>query len=169
MNVNAMAKPAQSAWEASRNPTIFEKGDDFEQYIRYTLLPADAYDLLYKTNDLTESMEDYVTYTKQPDYKFRSKARGIEFFIESKFRARFQDQVLEWCKLFQSKRYQEIDRAAPVVVMAGLGGRPSAPERVFMMPMKHLKFVRLYPGFLQKYEIRPDRSVSEEYLSRILE
>lgn len=169
MNANVLMKPVKSAWEAAENPGLYGRGDDFEQYIRDTLLPREAYDLLYKTHDFTEELEDYVTYTKQPDYKFRSKAVGIEFFIEAKFRGKFQDQVLEWCKLFQLKRYQELDNILPVLIVAGLGGRAGSPERVFVVPVKHIKFVKLYPGFLQKYEVRPDRGVSEDHLRRILE
>jgi hypothetical protein len=169
MNVNILSKSVKSAWEEARNPAFFGRGDDFAQYVRDVLLTRDNYDLLHKTNDLTENLDDYVTYTRQPDYKFRSKTLGIEFFIEANFRGKFHNQVLEWCKLFQLKRYQEIDQITPVVIVAGVGGRASSPERVFLIPVKHIKFVRLYPGFLNKYEIRPDRYVSEDHLRRILE
>jgi hypothetical protein len=125
--------------------------------------------LLFKPRDTTDNLEDYVTYTKLPDYKFKSRVLNDEFFIISRFRAKFQDQVLEWYKLFQHKEWQEIDKITPVLLAAGLGGRPSMPERVFLMPVKHLKFMKLYPGFLQKYGICPDRSVSESILKKILE
>jgi len=169
MNVNILSRPARSAWEEAKNPLSYGRGDDFQRYIRDVLLPRDAYDLLYKTNDFTEELSDYVTYSKLPEFKFKSKPAGIEIFIDGKFRSKFQDQITEWCKLFQLKRWQEIDHVTPVVVIAGLGGRPSSPGRVFMMPVKHLKFVKLYPGFMQKYEIRPDRAVTESYVRRILE
>jgi hypothetical protein len=159
----------QKTWEENENTSIYLKADDFEKYIINTLLPKDSYDLLYKPLDNSDTLEDYVAYTKLPDYKFKSRILDFEFFIVTKFRAKFQDQVLEWCKLFQQKRWQDIDKITPVLLAAGLGGRPSLPERVFLVPVKHLKFVRLYPGFLQKYEVRPDRSVSETVLRRVLE
>jgi len=167
--MNVLMKTLKTAWGEPAGAEGFGRGGEFEQYIRAALFPRETYDLLYKTHDYSESLEDYVTYTRQPDYKFKSKTLGMEFFIESKFRAKFQDQVPEWCKLFQLKQWQDIDKVIPVLVAVGLGGRPTAPERVFLMPVKHLKFVKLYPGFMQKYEVRPDRPVSENTLKGILE
>lgn len=169
MTLNVMSAPGKTAWQEDKSTKVFYKGNDFEHYIRAILLTKDSFDVLYKTNDFSENMEDYVKYNKLPDCKFRTKKTGIEFFIETNFRGKFHDQVLEWCKLFELKRYQEIDIITPLIIVAGVGGRPSSPARVFMMPVKHIKFVRLYPGFLQKYEVRPDRSVSEDHIRRILE
>jgi hypothetical protein len=103
-----------------------------------------------------------------PDYKFRSKGEGVEFFIEAKFRTRFSAGVLEWCKHFQLKRYQEIDIVVPVLVAIGLGGRPAAPEKVFLVPIQHIKFVKLFPSFLQRYEVQPGQPITESHLKRIL-
>jgi hypothetical protein len=167
--MNVLTRTLKAAWEEANKPVSYVIGDEFEQYVRDIIFPRDAYTLLDKTHDYRDNRDDYIEHTKLPDFKFESTALRREFFVEAKFRSRFQDQVLEWCKFFQLKRYQELDNVTPVLIVAGLGGRPSAPERVFLMPVKHIKFVRLYPGFLQKYEIRPDRCVSESTLKRILE
>jgi hypothetical protein len=167
--MNVLTRTLKAAWDEANKPVTYVKGDEFEQYVRDVLFPREAYVLLDKTHDYSDNRDDYIEHTKLPDFKFEAVMLGREFFVEAKFRSRFQDQVLEWCKFFQLKRYQELDNVTPVLIAAGVGGRPSAPERVFLMPVKHIKFVKLYPGFLQKYEIRPDRCISESTLKRILE
>ncbi len=167
--MTVLTRTLKAAWDEVNKPLSYVKGDEFEQYVRTVIFPREYYELLEKTHDYRENKEDYIASSKKPDFLFKSKASSAEFFIEAKFRSKFQDQVLEWGKFFQLKRYQEIDRVTPVYIIIGLGGQPSLPERAFLIPVKHLKFVRLYPGFLQKYEIRPDRSVSESVLRRILE
>jgi hypothetical protein len=167
--MNVLTRTLKAAWEEANKPISYVKGDEFEQYVRDDLFPGELYSLLEKTHDYRDNRDDFIQSTTLPDFKFDAKHLGLEFYVEAKFRSRFQDQILEWCKFFQLKRYQELDNITPVLICIGLGGRPSAPERAFLMPVKHIKFVKLYPGFLQKYEIRPDRPVSEQALKRILE
>lgn len=167
--MNVLTRTLKAAWEEANKPVSYVKGEEFEHYVRDVLFPVDIYLMLDKTHDYRDNIDDFIESTKLPDFKFGSRTLGLEFFVEAKFRSRFQDQVLEWCKFFQLRRYQELDNTTPVLIAVGLGGRPSAPERVFLMPVKHIKFVKLYPGFLQKYEIKPGRTISESFLKRILE
>jgi hypothetical protein len=167
--MNVLTRTLKAAWDEANKPLGYVKGDEFEQYVRAVIFPKEHYDVLEKTHDYRENKEDYIASSQKPDYLFKSKASGLEFYVEAKFRSRFQNQVLEWCKLFQLKRYHEVDLTIPVFIVIGLGGQASIPEKVFLIPVRHIKFIRLYPGFLQKYEIRPDRSVSESILKRILD
>ena len=167
--MNVLTRSLKAAWEEATKPAGYVKGDEFEQYVRITLFPRDLYDLLEKTHDYRDNRDDFIESSKFPDYKLRLKSNGFEFFVEAKFRARFQDQILEWGKFFQLKRYQEIDSITPVFIAVGLSGRPSMPEQVFLMPVRHIKFVKLYPGFMQKYEVEPNQPVNEKILKRILE
>ena len=166
--MNVLTRVLKAAWDEANKPYTYVNGDEFELFVRTRLFPKDLYDIEYKTHDYADNKRDYIASSKMPDFKFKSKNSGIEFFVEAKFRSKFQDQVLEWCKFFQLKRYHEIDNITPVLIAIGLGGRPSVPERVFLIPMKHIKFVKLFPSFLQKFEILPDQSINENYVRRIL-
>lgn len=166
--MNVLVRTLKAAWEEANKPAGFVKGDEFEQYVRTMLFPQKSYELLSKTHDYKDNKADFIKSSKQPDFKFKSVKLGTEFFVEAKYRSGFQDQVLEWGKYFQLKRYQAIDVVTPVLIVIGLGGRPTAPEKVFLIPVKHIKFVRLYPGFLEKYRVAPGDSISEKLLKRIL-
>ena len=164
MNVTAGA--LKTRWgEAAKMPDPV-KGEKFDRYVRDVLFPQELYELRY---DYEDTRDDYISHSKLPDHKYRSINEGIEFFVETRCRARFQDRILEWCKFFELKHYQEIDNIIPVLIAIGLGGKPSAPERAFLVPVKHIKFVKLYPLLLQKYEIDPGRHISERFLKILLQ
>jgi hypothetical protein len=158
----------KAAWDEANKPVGYVKGDEFERYVRTALFPRDTYELLSKTHDYADNKGDYITSSKMPDFEFKSKNSGIEFFVEAKYRSKYQAQALEWCKLYQLKRYQEINNVTPVLVAIGLGGQPAAPESVCLIPMKHIKFTKLYPSFLERYEIRPGQPISESYVKRMM-
>jgi len=153
--MNVLTRTLKPDWDEANKPVSNIAGDEFEQYVRAVLFPRESYDLLLKTNNFRNNKDDYSLSIKLPDFKYVSKKDGIEFYIEEKFRARFQDQILEWNKFFELKRYQDINTVTPVIIAIGLGGRPSAPERVFLVPARHLKFVKQYPSMMRKYELSP--------------
>ena len=166
--MNVLTRTLKTAWEEVNQPFNLAGGDDFRSYVREVLFPQKDYEPVDKTISYMGEGEGPQDWTGLPDFKFFSKVSGLEFFVEAKFRSHFQDQILEWCKFFQLKRYQELDNLAPVLIAIGVGGRASAPERLFLLPVKHIKFVKLYPGFMQKYELHPG-PVSAGHLKRILE
>jgi hypothetical protein len=166
--MNVLARVMRAAWDEANKPESYVKGDDFERFVRERLFVKSSYDLLYKTHDYADNKGDFIKSSKKPDFRFRSRNSGIEFYVEAKFRTRYHDGRLEWCKNYQLKRYQEIDNIIPVLIAIGLGGHPWEPERIFLVPMGHIKFVKLFPSFLKNYEILPDHSISESYLKRII-
>ncbi len=158
--------------KTSKNPRLESlesfnhvRTDHFEAYVRATLLPREEYNLFFRNSAVNKNR---FSPAREPEYKYVSKT-GIEFFVETRFRTRFQDQILEWGKFFELKQYQDVDQVTPVIIAIGLGGQPAAPERVFMVPVRHVKFVKNYPSLLQKYEVEPGQCVSEQFLMRILE
>jgi len=166
--LNVLTRVLKAVWDEANKPVSYVKGDEFELYVRTTLFTRDSYELLSKTHDYADNKGDFIASSKMPDFQFKTKNSKIEFFVEAKYRSKYQDQALEWCKFFQLKRYQEIDDVTPVLIVIGLGGQSSAPERVYLIPMKHIKFTKLYHSFLQRYEIPPHQPISESYVKRIM-
>jgi hypothetical protein len=167
--MNVLTHILKTTWEEANKSIIHTGSDDFEQYVRYTIFPSASYEQLEKACNYCMDSDNFLESLQLPDLKFVSRSLGLEFFIETRFRSRFQDQIPEWCKFFQLKHYQELNNVTPVLICIGLGGRPSAPAQLFLIPVKHIKFVKLYPGILQKYEIPANQPVSEHALRRILE
>ena len=167
--MNVLTRPLRPGWHETNKPAASIKTDEFEQYVRAVHFPRDSYDLLLKINDIGAGADNFFPGVKPPDFKYVSKKDGFEFFVEAKFRSRFQDQITEWAKLFEARRYQELNPATPEFIAIGVGGRPAAPERVYLVPARDLKFVTQYPSVMQKYELYPGRAVDEKLLRRILE
>jgi hypothetical protein len=166
--LNVLTRALKAAWDEANKPVGYVKGDEFELYVRTTLFPRDCYELLSKTHDYADNKGDYIASSKMPDFEFKAKNNGIVFFVEAKYRSKYQDQVLEWCKSYQLKRYQEINNVTPVLIAIGLGGQPAAPEGLCLIPMKHIKFTKLYPSFLERYEIHRGQPISENYVKRVI-
>lgn len=144
---------AKAAFNEAVKPESFVKGDEFESYIRNEMYLQEDYDLIHRTHDYTANKGDYITTTKEPDFKFKSHKNGKEFYVEAKYRSAFYKQAIEWCKPFQLKRYREIDKKTPVWVVIGVGGSPDDPTHVYEIPLKEIKYPKLFLSFLNKYEI----------------
>lgn len=167
MNVTAGA--LETPWGISNKPASLVKGSEFGRYVKEIMFPPQDYELVHDSHENEKGTTDPALSAGLPDFLFRSKREGLEFFIETKYRSSFQDRILEWGKFFELKHYREIDTITPVIIAIGLGGRQEAPERVFLVPVKHVMFVKLYPALMHKYESGPGRRVSERFLLSIFE
>lgn len=156
--MSVLIRVLKAAWDEISKPTSFVKGDEFEDFIRKNLFPVDHYDLVHKTHDFASNRSDYVETSKEPDFKFRSRKSGKEFFIEAKYRSGFYKGAVEWCKPYQLKRYKAIDKETPVYVAIGVGNNPSSPEQVFLIPMRNIKYARLFESFLRQFQVQADVS-----------
>jgi hypothetical protein len=165
--MNVLARVIQAAWEEANKPETYVWGEDFERYIREKIFPKELYAVLRKTHGYTENRHDFIASSKEPDFRFRVKNSNFEFYVEAKYRSKFHEGGLECCKNYQLKRYQEINNTTPVLIAMGLGGRPAAPDKVFLIPLTHVKFVKLFPSFLDRYEISPDHSITPNILKNI--
>ena len=146
----------------------FVKGEEFEGYLREFIFPKENYELLHRTHDSSTNKEDFVGTSLQPDFKFRANDTKKVFWLEAKFRSSaFRDEV-EWCKDYQLKRYQEINREAPVFIALGVGESAAAPDRLFIFPVKHAKYTKLFMSFLKKYEFPVDQPMTLHQLWRLL-
>jgi len=147
-----------------KTPEGFFKGEKFEKYIRDHLFTKSKYILLHKTHDYKSNKGDYIENTKEPDLKFRSIKSKKEFFVEAKYRARYYEDAVEWCKPFQLKRYKAIDKQTPVYIALAVGKESSSPGQIFLMPVKDIKYTKLFRSFLRKYEVSIDRPIDDSRL-----
>jgi len=132
-------------------PESYVKGEDFERYVSTKLFPAEKYELLHQTHNYTTNKERYVDESKEPDFKFRSKINNKEFYVEAKYRKYYHENAIPWCNEYQLKRYQTIDKDIPVFIVLAVGGEPSSPDELFLIPMRNIKYTTLFRSFLTKY------------------
>jgi hypothetical protein len=153
-DLNKIANAFQKGVDELNKPESFSKGEAFERYIKEKLFPDDKYQLLHQAHDYNVNKERYVEESKEPDFQFRSRLNKKELYIEAKFRADYFQDAIEICKPFQLKRYQDIDKKTPVFIALGIGGESSSPEQVFIIPIKEIKYTRLFRSFLKNMSVR---------------
>ena len=151
--ISKVTRVAKLVIDEVSKPEGFVKGDKFEHYIRAHLFIKDRYHLIQKTHDYATNKGDFVENTKEPDYKFKCIKTGKEFFVEAKYRSNYYENAIEWCKPYQLKRYKEIDKKTPVFVTIGVGNSPSSPDQIFFIPLKDMKYTKLFRSFLKDYEV----------------
>jgi hypothetical protein len=158
------SKVTKLVWDEISKPESFKKGDEFEEYIRKHLFTKDKFIILQRTHDYGTNKDDYIENTKEPDFKFKAIRTGKEFFVEAKYRSRYYEDKVEWCKPFQLKRYKEIDKKLPVYITLAVGGEPDSPAQIFLIPIKDIKYSKLFRSFLKNYEVPNDKPIDYERL-----
>ena len=161
--MSVLIRPAQTSRKENHIPDAFLKGVDFESYVRDYLFSKDKYTLIERTPDHPGEKDAFVFSSKEPDFKLQSES-GKTFLLEANYRDYFFDGAIEWCKFYQLSHYREVDRIAPVYVVIGIGGQPSDPERLYLLPLRVIKSDKLFRSTLQLYEIPAKKCVSENQL-----
>jgi len=162
--LDKVIRAGQKAIEEFKKPDSHVKGDDFEYYVEDYMFFKDNYKLIHKTQDYTANKNRYIEESKEPDYKFKSIKTGKEFFVEAKYRSRFHDDTVNWCTFPQLKRYQEIDKNTPVYLALGIGGFANKPNSIFFIPLKDIKYTKLFRSFLKRYEVSVGSPISPSRL-----
>jgi len=160
--MGVLTRALKAAWAEMNKPATHVAGDEFQQYVRKHLFPKEGYDLVHQTHDYEANKNDFVETSNEPDFRFRSRRSGREFLVEAKYRSRLYQGVVEWCKPYQLNRYKAIDKAISVFVAIGLGGHPKSPEHVYIVPVRHIRYRRLFPSFLRHYEVPADQCVNTD-------
>ena len=70
------------------NEESFRKGEQFERYVEETIFPEAHYEVIYKTSDSTQNRRRFVKKSLEPDFHFRCRVTGKEFYVEAKWRAK---------------------------------------------------------------------------------
>jgi hypothetical protein len=144
--------------------TSFKKGEDFEKYVEQSLFLKKDFDLVHRTNNFDQNKNRFSENTLHPDFKFRCKKTNNEFYIEAKFRSKFnQNDKLEIMSLAQKERFIIIQKKEkiPVFIVIGYQGWSNNPDNISLIPLNELIYLELYPIFLQKFNIKKENISSE--------
>lgn len=146
------------------NQQNFKIGEQFEDYIAKHLFPTELYDLIHRTNTYEQNKERYAEDTLRPDFKFRCKKTLTEFYVEAKYRSRF-DSIgkIEIAHLKQFRRFEALVKGekTPVFFVIGYGGTSNEPEGVSLIPIQKVEYLTVYKNFLLNYEVGSKAVISE--------
>ena len=133
----------------SERPEI--KGGRFESFISKEIFIDKLFDLVEMTRDFNSNSERFEERSMNPDFCFRDKRTGEEFWIEAKYRnGLFKNKkgqfVCEICKSWQLDRYKEVEKSSgkKVYICLGIGEDPRFPETVHLIPVSNA-----YPQLFQ--------------------
>lgn len=167
--IDSLKKAARTFVEDINTPESFKKGQKFEDFTREVIFSGDRYILIKKTHDYKQNSSDYVQDSMDPDFKFECKDTKKQFYVESKFRSWFYQGKIEFCKIGQLKRLQEINKKDPVFILIGLDGEPEDPEYVCLIPMNDIKSNSLTEKFLENYDIAHNVSIPSKRLWSLID
>ena len=156
VNEEATPHPAAQPAETSvnENEESYEKGVAFEEYIVSRF--SKKYFSLKEWRGDKSSNGVYAQSNTYPDMEYTFKLHGetYNFAVECKWRAKYnQENKVEWSYEEQLARYRQFakDKNILVFIVIGIGGTPSDPANVFVVPLASIKNVELSKSWLENY------------------
>ena len=166
--MSLLKRVSKAIFNEVTKPKSFAVGEEFEKFLREDIFIEELYDLEHRSHDYSTNRDDYVGDSLDPDFVFVSVEGEKMFFLEAKYRSHFYDNAVEWCKPYQLKRYKEANKELPVFIALGVGSYPDFPDHLYIFPVKHIKYTKLYKSVLKKYEFDPDEAVEIHSIWRML-
>ncbi|MEY4876223.1 MAG: hypothetical protein RL708_1372 [Bacteroidota bacterium] len=153
------------------NNQDFIKGKQFEDYLEKVIFPKTDYDLVEKTHTHEQNFNRYVESSQAPDFKFRDKKTKVEFYVEAKYRSRFDfNDKIQLIDLDQYKRYKKFQKpGCPIFIAVGYEGIASNPNGISIIPLEEIDYKELFKSVVKKYSINPNQKIQFSDLKNIIE
>lgn len=149
-------------------PESFYKGENFERFVEDVLFPQEQYILVRRTDTFERNVKRFSESTNDPDFVFRCAHTKQEFAVEAKYRTSLKNGQLSWAKMYQMDRYKHIDQTKmPVFIVVGLQGQSTKPDKIYLFPVRRIKYINLNMDIAENYIIKT-RSVDNSALWRLL-
>jgi len=131
-----------------------DTGRAFEQFI-LDKFPKDRFNLVEWRSDKSSNGKVSES-SRWPDLQLELNLQDAKhpFAVECKWRNDFWKGIIEWARDAQISTYQEfqLSRDMPVFIALGVGGSPSDPRDLFIIPLSHLYKTILTEDWLKKYK-----------------
>lgn len=133
----------------------FGMGNDFEDTVVRMFDPS-VFELIHRTPRYDEAHGRYVRGMELPDLRFREISTGRKFWVECKYRSRFEpDWSIEWCLRSQLTAYKRTSHEyrGPVLIVIGVGGTVEKPDKVYCLDLDRINFTTLYYGTFKENRV----------------
>jgi hypothetical protein len=153
-NSDKIVEPIEVAKkEVQVSTTEKQKGDDFEKYVVQKFSKSYFSIVEWAGDKYVEGMDAKSNTNPDLTLKFKMKDIETEFAVEGKYRSDYYKNVVEWCIEQQLANYKTFatSKEIAVFVTIGLGGVPTAPEELFIIPLTKLMSNFVDKSFLNKY------------------
>ena len=136
------------------NEESFRKGEQFERYVEETIFPEAHYEVIYKTSDSTQNRRRFVKKSLEPDFHFRCRVTGKEFYVEAKWRAKPYKDLYQVLSDKQFESFPAINSPErPVFIAFGYGGQASNPNYVSLIPLDQVNSSKISPREVHSFNI----------------
>ena len=136
----------------------YAKGFEFEKYA-ISLFNEENWVIERVSSDVSEAVGRYVHSDSWPDLTIKNRLTGRRFSIECKYRSNFcthrDCKQIRWAEEHQIRNYNKFQNNENhlVYVIIGVGGAPSKPERLFLLPLNSLRQPFVKEGYLSDFEL----------------
>jgi len=131
------------------------KGTDFEMWVA-DKFRSDLFEMRHWSGDKRTANGRSATSDQEPDMQWDLKLgnKRYPFAVECKWRTDFIQGRLDMAKTYQVKNYLRyaMDEDIPVFIVLGVGGKPSAPKDLYIVPIE-----KATEGVLSFAELQPYR------------
>lgn len=135
------------------------KGLEFEGFVLRLLQLKSRYDMVlreWRSDKMVEGLgAEASSYPDMVLMQYEGE-KMVEFAIECKWRKHFEGIYgqLTWTDNESMTRYRlfEEEKNIPVFVAIGVGGVPSSPETLYIVPLDKITSVKINRAWLQKYK-----------------
>lgn len=139
---------------ARENDENHKKGIEFERYVVSRF--SKKYFSLKEWRSDKSSHGTYAESSTYPDMELTFTLHGdtYRFAVECKWRARFDaENKLVWSYKDQMERYNRFaaEKNMPVFIVLGIGGIPSNPAEVYVVPLASINREELSQSWLKNY------------------
>ncbi len=139
------------AIDTAKSATVDEQDNSrlFEEFI-LNKFPKDSFNVVEWREGQDHGKNTW------PDLQLELKLQSEKypFAVECKWRNDFWKGIIEWARDAQISSYQEfqVSKDMPVFIALGVGGTPSEPRDLFIIPLSHLYQKILTQDWLKKYK-----------------
>ncbi|MCQ2275261.1 MAG: hypothetical protein MJZ86_10760 [Bacteroidales bacterium] len=141
--------------DSAKTVTNEQKGRDFEIWVK-DHFNQDFFNLKEWRGDKYDK-GTYAESNRYPDmeWEFHFDKENVTetFAVECKWRSDFYNGSIEWASEENIAIYNRFakERNMPVFVVIGVGGMPSAPVEVYVVPLKALQYPYAKKEYLEKF------------------
>ena len=103
-------------------------------------------------------------------YEFAFSDSTYRFAVECKWRKAFYNNEVELATTQQIKNYKafEKQRGMPVFITLGVGGEPSSPKQLYIIPLSQIFSNKVDQSYIKEFEQVPSRDFFYDYKSQSL-